>query len=315
MNEFLVVLWAVLPVFSLIAVGGMARRVEWLTEEADHSLLRVTINILVPCFILDKVLGNEALRQAGNVLLAPTVGAGTVALGILIAVLAVGATGLTDQTSRRTFGYSTGIYNWGYMPLPLAMTLFDRETVGVLIVHNLGTEIAFWSIGAVMLSGLGGGSIWKKILNPPMAAIVIALTLNFTNAQSLVPQFLLTTAKLLGDCAIPMGLVLIGATIADHIHEFHFAKGGRVIATACVLRLGVLPVLFLLLAKYLPCSVELKRVIVLQSAMPTAVFNVIMAKHYGGDTATAIRIVISTTVVSMATIPLWLKFGMKFVGL
>jgi predicted permease len=71
----------------------------------------------------------------------------------------------------------------------------------------------------------------------------------------------------------------------------------------------------LLLAKCLPASVELKRVIVLEAAMPAAVFPIVMARHYAGDPATAMRVVIGTSVVGLVTIPLWIRFGMHFVGL
>lgn len=315
MSEFLIVLWAVLPVFAIMAAGATVRRLNWLTEEADHSLLRLTINLLVPCFIVDKALGNPALHHLGNVTIAPVVGFSTITLGIVVGLWARRIARAQDARAGRTFAFSVGIYNWGYIPLPLAMSLFDPGTVGVLIVHNLGTELAFWSIGTVMLGGLAAGTVGKKLLNPPLVAIVGTLILNAFGGRDLMPGFLLATAKLLGDCAIPMGLTLIGATIADHLHEFHSASGWRVMGTACVVRLGVLPLTFLLLARYLPCSVELKKVIVLQAAMPSAVFNILMAKHYGGDPPTALRVVLSTTAVGLITIPLWIRFGMKFVGL
>ena len=85
-----------------------------------------------------------------------------------------------------------------------------------------------------------------------------------------------------------------------------------------MIRPGFLPfliVLFLLAVKFLPMTVELKRVLVLEAAMPTAVFPVVLAKLYKGDPATAMRAVLGTAVVSLVTIPLWIKFGMKFVGL
>jgi predicted permease len=41
----------------------------------------------------------------------------------------------------------------------------------------------------------------------------------------------------------------------------------------------------------------------------------VLAKLYKGDPATAMRAVLSTAVVSLVTIPLWIKFGMRFVGL
>jgi predicted permease len=315
MNELQTVLAAVLPVFCLMATGLLLRKLNWLTEEADHSLLRVTVNLLVPCFILDKLLGNAAVADFGNVWLPPLVGFGTVALGVVFCWWLAGAAGLKERASARTFAFSAGVYNYGYIPLPLALSLFNRETVGVLIVHNVGVEIAFWSLGLLFLSPQGRGSVWQKIFSPPVFAILIALTLNFTGLQSQIPVFVRGTASMLGQCAIPLGLILIGATVADHWHEFHSAAGGRVMLVGCLARLALLPPLFLLLAKYLPCSVELKRVIVLQAAMPAAVFNIIMAKHYGGDAPTALRIVIATSVVSLVTIPFWIRFGIQFVGI
>ena len=82
MNEFYTVLSAVLPVFCLAIVGVVLRKVEWLTEEADASLMRVVVNVLTPALILDKVLGNEALRRPENLLLPPVLGFGGVALGV-----------------------------------------------------------------------------------------------------------------------------------------------------------------------------------------------------------------------------------------
>ena len=102
--------------------------------------------------------------------------------------------------------------------------------------------------------------------------------------------------------------------MADHLGEFHSANGWRVIALAVLLRIGVLPVLFLLLAKHVPMTVEHQRVLVIEAAMPAAVFPVVLAKLYGGDPATAVRVVLATAAVSLVTIPLWLKYGMKFVG-
>ncbi len=315
MNEFYVVLAAVLPVL-LISVAGVAmRKLDWLTEQADHSLLRVTINLLVPAFIFDKVLGNPALQRTENLFLPPLVGFATVALGIGAAWFGLRLAGLARDATGRTFAFSTGLYNYGYVPLPLAMWFFDRETVGVLIVHNLGTEIAFWLLGTLVFAHAPNEPLWKKIFTPPLIAILLTLTLNLTGVAPHVPEFVKITAHMLGACAIPMGLILIGALVADHLGEFHSEQGLRVMTASCVLRLGLIPVLFLGLAKILPCSVELKRVIMLQAAMPSAVFAILAARHFGGDGPTALRVVIATSAVSFITIPLWIRAGMKWLGL
>jgi malate permease and related proteins len=314
-DDFLIVLQAVLPVFCMAGAGFVIRKVGWLTEEADQSLLRMTINLLVPCLILDSVLGNSALKQLGNVLLAPAVGLATVAVGLGIGLLASGLAGLGDRAKGRSFAFAVGVYNYGYISIPLAVLLFDPETVGVLFVHNVGVEAGIWTLGLLVLSGASLRTSARNLLSPPVVSIVLALGLNAVGGKAWVPEFAVTTTHLLGQCAIPLGLVLVGATIADQLPEFHAEKGWRVMAVACVLRLGVVPVIFLLAAKYLPCSMELKRVLVLQAAMPSAVFPIIVARHYGGDAGTALRVVIGTTAVSFVTIPVWLRFGIPFAGL
>ncbi len=315
MSEFLTVLGAVVPVFGIAVVGLVIRKLNWLTEEADQSLLRVNINLLLPCLILDAAIGNPALSRLSNLVLAPVVGFGTMALGVLLALVARPLHGLTERRAERTFAVSVGMYNYGYVPLPLALLLFDKETAGVLFLHNVGVEMGLWTLGVTLLTGGSVWRDWRKIVNAPLVAIALAVALNALGWDTLVPKVVLTAVHWLGQCAIPMALILIGAVVADHLHEFHSASGWRVIGTAVLLRIGLLPILFLLLAKYLPASVELKRVIVLEAAMPAAVFPIIMARHYQGDPATAMRVVIGTSVVGLVTIPLWIRFGMHFVGL
>jgi predicted permease len=314
MNEFSIVLGAVLPVFGLMVVGLALRKFNWLTEEADQSLLRVNVNVLLPCLIFDSALGNPALGQIGNLILAPAFGYATAALGIGLALGARVLHGLNERPAARTFALCVGIQNYGYIPLPLTVLLFDKATTGVLFLVMMGVEAALWTLGVWALKGGGLGQSWRRILNAPLIAIMLALVLNVLDWNAHLPVPVLTGIHWLGQCAIPMALMLIGAMVADHLHEFHSQSGWRVIGAAVLLRQGVLPLLFLVAIKYLPASVELKRVIVLEAAMPTAVFPIVLARLYQGDPATAMRVVIGTSVVGLATIPLWIRFGMKFVG-
>jgi predicted permease len=76
----------------------------------------------------------------------------------------------------------------------------------------------------------------------------------------------------------------------------------------------VLPAGFLLLAHILPATPELKQVMILEAAMPAAVFPVVMAKQYGGEPATALRVVLGTSIFGLLTIPLWIRTGMHWLG-
>lgn len=309
MDAFLAILLAVLPVFCVGGAGALMRKVNWLTEEADNSLMLLTINLLIPAFIFSNLQDNEALRDFHNLLLPPLMGFLTVAAGIGVGWLLCRWSGLTQRKELKTFAYSVGIFNYGYIPIPLTLLLFDKETLGVLIVFNVGVELALWTFGKAMLASGSMSGLWRKIVSPPLITIVVTLTLNFTGGFAHVPEFLLETARMLGHCAIPMGLILIGAVMADNLGRTQKAWSWRIMAAACSIRLLILPLLFLLLAVFLPASLELKRVILLQAAMPAAVVPILISRLYDGDPLTALRVVVATTLTSAATIPLWLHLG------
>lgn len=308
------ILNAVVPVFGVMGLGVLIRKLNWLTEEADRSLMRICVNVLLPCLILDKSLGNPALAQPSNLLLAPLIGYLLVALGMTLAWFSQPAHGLREPVERRTFAVTVGLHNYGYVPLPLALLLFDQATAGVLFLHIIGVEMSLWTLGVMLMSG-GAVRDWRKLLNTPLCAILLAVAMNALGWNSHVPAVVGTGIHWLGGCAIPLALILIGAIMADHLGDFHSAHGWRVMGVGVALRLGLLPLAFLLAAKFIPMTTEHQRVLVLEAAMPTAVFPVVLSKLYQGDPPTAMRAVLSTSVISLVTIPLWIKFGMKFAGL
>jgi predicted permease len=315
-------LQAVLPVFAIMTVGLWVRRRGWLSAEADQSLMRLCINLLIPALIFGSVFGNAALRRPENLLVPPLVGFGMAGVGMMVARFWARAAGLRNRSEQRTFAFLAGLQNYAYLVIPLCLSLFDAGTTGVLFVHNVGTEMAMWTVGVATLTGSGLTSGWKKFINAPLIALVLALLLNFLGLAVTPPaavaaagKIILTTIHWLGQSAIPLGLLLIGAIVADHLDEARGGKALRVVSVAALVRLGIMPVLFLLLAKFLPCSVELKRVIVLQGAMPSAVLPIVITKHYGGDPRTALQVALGTSVLGLLTIPLWIHFGGQFAGL
>jgi predicted permease len=315
--SFLTLLAVVAPVFLIVGAGYAIRRVEWLTEESDASLLRLVVNLLFPCLILDTILGNKALEQAGNIVLAPAVGFATVVLGYAVSWFAAPLFGLRDPRARRTFAFTTGLYNYGYIPLPLVQKLFDQQTAAVLFIHNVGVETALWTVGLLLISGRGSGASeqsWRRIFNVPFLAICTAITLHFLGARAWLPSWVLAAVHSIGAAAIPMGLILTGATFCDQAR--HVSMRGAAVDSigACLLRLGVLPLLMLAAARWLPAPEELRRVMLIQAAMPCAVIPVILAKHYGGDPAMALRIILCTSLAGLLTIPWWIQFGMRWLG-
>lgn len=307
-------LGAVLAVFLVALVGAVARRRGWLPAGADGALMDLTVRVLYPCLIADTLLGNRRLADPSTVLLPPLFGAVTVLAGFGLAAALAGVAplrqALPSRAERRTFALGTGLYNYGYLPIPLAQLLFDGATLGVLFVFNVGIELVLWTAGVLLLTGGAGRGSWKRALNPPSLAVAASLLLNLAGADGLAPDFLRRALAMLGQCAVPLAVLLIGATVADELRVVRWRHAARVVAAALGLRLLLLPAVFVAAAALLPLPLELRRVLVLQAAMPAAMFPVVMAKYYGGDPATAVRIVLATSLTALLTIPLWLGFGL-----
>jgi predicted permease len=307
------ILLLILPVFALIAIGVGMRRLSWLTAEAEASVLKMVMNFLYPCLIFENVLNNDALRVPSNLALAPSVGMFLMALTIVGSLYAGRALGLTQGHGLRTFAFAVGINNYGYIPIMLMAALFGPSSVGVLLVHNVGCEAAIWTVGILVLSGLSLRDGWRKLINAPVIALLLALMGNLLGVGPHVPDFVREIIHQSASCAIPLGLMLIGATLEQYFAKPSELYESKVTLSACFLRLGVYPVLYLLVAKYLPCTIELKRVLIVQAAMPAGILPIVIAKHYGGQPLTAVRVVIGTTAAGILVIPLWIRVGLAWV--
>lgn len=300
--------------YGLMALGALLRRLSWLTPEADTSLLRINVRLLMPCLILTTLPGNAALDNPGQVIFPPLLGFLTIIVGTFIAwAIARRVAGLKQDADVRTFAFITGVYNYGYIPIPLVQMLGDRETLGVLFLFNLGVDIALWTFCIAVLTGGRDRFSLRRLATPMTLVIPLALLIHYTHATRWLPEFVFRSADMLGQCTIPLALLLIGATTYDLFQSEKSPMGHlRAGLVACVLRLGVLPLLFIGAALLIPQGQPLRNVLAIQAAMPCATFPIIMIRHYGGNSALALAISGATWIAGLATIPLIILFAQNF---
>lgn len=304
----------VLPVFAIIGVGVAVRRVHWIEGDAEASLIRFTVNVCFPCLIFESVANNAALKEPSNLVIPPLVGFGLAWLSLSAGRLMAKAIGLQVGNGLRTFALAVGINNYGFLPLPIMEAIWGPGSRGVLFLHNIGVEIAVWTVGVLILSGLSLRDGWRRVVSPVTITIVVALACNLTGLSSHLPKVLFDAVHAMAVCSIPLGLIMTGVSLANFIGEPRQLFDPKVSLAAITLRLGILPVVILAVAKFLPFSLELKRVLLVQAAMPTAMTSVILARMYGGHPKTAVQIVFGTTVLGLFVIPLWLRAGLAWLG-
>ena len=94
---------AVAPVIALIGLGLPLRRMNWISEAGEETLLNLIVRVLTPCLIFESVVGRATVSGAGDVLLPPLAGFVLTSVSLGIAWYAARALGLTIGHGLRTF--------------------------------------------------------------------------------------------------------------------------------------------------------------------------------------------------------------------
>jgi len=303
---------AVLPVYILIIGGAIMRKTGILKREHDAGIMHVIFSVMLPCFILDRTLGAEVLRNFQVLATGAGLGFSMIIIGIGLGYVAGKMIGLTHGTGIRTFSLAAGCQNFGFTAVPVVEILWGSSAVALLFVHNLGVEVAIWSVGVMLMSG-EGGIPWKRLVNGPIIAVAIGLTLVALGVDDKVTGPIRTAISMIGIGAFPLAIVITGATIMDLVGTEK--PSWKIIVASCLVRLFIAPVVILLCAKFIPMAVELKQILVVQAAMPAALVPILLARLYGGRPAVAVQIVVATTVVSIFTLPCIIFYGVKFLEL
>ena len=322
MENYSRVVSSVLGVFLVMGIGALCRRRGWLTREADQSLARLCANVFLPAYLASRIIEGPRLESLAVIATPCAFGFAATAAGVLIgrwlAGLAGHLIGLDTLAKQRAFALCVGVCNYGYIPLPLAEEFFPSAVVD-LILHNVGVDLAMWSVGIAVITGSAGGGWRRAMLSPPLLSVIAAVGLVQTGLDASVPAAIGTAIGAVGNCAIPMGLILGGAIIIDFLVESEWSGSQGVVVSAIGIRQLLMPLLMLLATSTLAGGayrgLELRQVMMLEAAMPSAVFPIVLVRLYDQDTQTALKVVLSTSLAGIVLIPVWLAVGKAWLGL
>lgn len=295
-----------------MTAGALLRKAGVVRKEHDAGIMQAVYMVMLPCFMLDKMLGSEVLRNGWTVLSGAGLGFGLILVGITIGFVVARLFGLQQGTGMRTLALTAGTQNFGFTAAPVIEILWGTGTLAMLFVHNTGVELAMWTVGVMIMSG-GTTMRWKKLLNGPVIAVAVGLILVFTGLDDSFNGPARRAMSMIGVGAFPLGIFIIGCTIMDLIGTER--PSVRVISAALLVRLCLAPLAILSAAKFLPIVPELKQVLVVQAAMPAAITPIMLARMYGGRPAVAVQVVVFTTVASLFTVPWIITWGCQWIGL
>ncbi len=312
---------SVIPVFVFFAIGFWLRHKRAIQPEHDAVIMQLAMDVGYPCLIFYNIMKYMVVEAAPGVasvgfsLQAIACGFLEMTLGVLVAWLVARALRLRIGTGLRTFTLTAGVQNYAFFVIPIVQMLFSASgdpTMGVLFIHNMGCEIFVWSIGVILMCGGASDLRLGTILRGPLLAVCVSLMLVWTGLGPYVAQApLMKATEMVGAVATPICLILFGCSMFDLAKNFRWQP--RMLIAGVLARLVLAPACILLLAWLLPVDPIIKRIMVIQSAIPSAVIPVILAKRYGGIPEVGTQILLTTTVCSFITLPIWLAVGNTWV--
>ncbi len=245
------VLAGVLPVYLLLVAGVVLRWTKVLRPEHDDGVMRVVYTIMLPAFMLDKILGSDVLRSGPVVISAVALGFFLMLGGAFIGMAVGRLIGFERGSGMRTFGLTSGCQNFGFTAVPMVEILWSTGALAILFVHNIGCELAMWTVGVLIMSG-ERRIIWRRLANGPVVAVLCGLLLVSFGWDDLVSGPFRRSLGMIGAGAVPLALLVIGCTTADLVMAERPTL--KIIIGSSLVRLVLAPALFLSAAKFLPIA-------------------------------------------------------------
>jgi len=274
------------PVFIITLVGyGWSRL--GVPFQRDF-LTGLVMNIGVPCLILNGTTHLEAdaalfLSMMGFAVLA------------LISCAAVGSLVLRLlHQPLRSYLPPVAFGNAGNLGLPLCLFAFGKQGLGLAIGFYLVGSVSQFLVGPLFQ---GRKPVWRTLLTTPVNyAAVLGVGLLATDAT--LPLWVSNTVELLAGIAIPLMMLALGHALGSFkVQRLPIAAG---IAAG---RLGLGLAVGLTITQVFGLTGIERGVVLIQSAMPVAVFNFLLAARYDRHPDDIAGAIVISTLVSFATLP------------
>lgn len=279
------------PIFICVAIGyGWARSGASFDSDFVTGLV---MNISAPCLIVGTLSAVE--MPAGHF----SEIAKATALLLLSSLLVFSVLCRLAGWSLRSFLAPLVFPNTGNMGLPLAMFAFGDKGLAIALGIFMLMSMTHFSLGVALLSGRS--NIRQLLSSPIVYATLVAIVIIY-NAVSL-PSWLVTTLTSLGNISIPLMLMTLGVSlqrlqVGDMLFSARLALAR--LALGLAIGLGVVWVMDL--------EGVMRGVVIIQAAMPAAVFSYLLAHRYQRAAGSIAGMVVISTLLGLLMMPLilWL---------
>jgi predicted permease len=299
---------SVLAAFSFIllmlAIGRLIAWRGWVPPNTPEALNQIVLYVCLPAAILLYAPGLHFQRELLGLLLIPW---------LMLAASVVLVLGLQRwaQVRRDATGallLTVALGNTSFLGYPIIVAVLGEAALPYAVIYDqFGSFLILSSFGLVVLAMYGDTSrptpcgMLKRIAGfPPMLALVAALTIMPEHPPEAISEGL----KRLSGALLPLVTLAVGMQIRFKLPRRDLLPLGAGLA----FKLLLLPLLALALCGPLGLSGDIRKVAVLQAAMPSMITAGALAAAAGLAPELAAALVGYGIVLSLATLPLWLWF-------
>ncbi|WP_039913277.1 AEC family transporter [Cellvibrio mixtus] len=263
------------------------------TPFPSDFISRIVMNIGTPCLIISVMAKVEVQPEV----------MGLVALATAIIMTAMG---LLSWALLRWMKLDVATYlpplvfpNNGNMGLPLCMFAYGQTGLAFALGSFMVMMVATFTVGLLIVATSEGGLL-KRIESiakqPVMYAMLVAVILLITDTE--LPRWISNTLDLLGGIALPLMIIALGVSLATL--KINFWKRSLFFS---LVRIGGGLLIGFIVCELMGLTGVTRNVVLLQSAMPIAVFNYLLALRYGHKPEEVAAMVLVSTLVAFIGLP------------
>ena len=201
------------------------------------------------------------------------------------------------------------IGNTSFLGIPIAMALLPSKTINFTIGFDLGTTLFAWIFGPFFLQEKSLDNniphikgLLNALINSPASRGIIGVLLAYIfQIDEVLGNFLWIPARIV----IALAIIIVGTRLGLITNQKgKFFDLDEEIKFSILLKLFILPFIIFLVSKLLDFDFNQSAAVILQAGTPTAISTILMAEAYRIKQKIASKILFTTTLISIVTIPL-----------
>ena len=297
------IIFQMITLFIMMFAGYLAARAGLISPSFRRGLSSLVLSTAFPCCIVSSVL--QSGGAPGDMVVA--LGVSVAFFALLIALAAVLVCIVPTPKPERSLDQLMLVFtNLAFMGIPIIQAFYGAQGVAMLSMFLLVFNFLVFTYGVMLVSGNGSINL-RQLVNPGVVSALIALLFGLTGWR--LPSPVESALSSIGSINT---LMVIGSSLAHS--DIRAAFSNPRLYRVSLLRLIVMPLVFIGLALVVPINRMLAGICVIVAAMPIAGNCSMLSDIYTPEDMTASHATIVSTLLSGVTLPL-LVAAMNMVGL